>query len=274
MVPETDAPSTLIDRWMLANLSKTIVEVTESMDAYLFDKGLKTIRDFAWSVMADEYLEFIKGRLYSEDPLRAGAIYTLKTTLDALCTVLSPYVPFFAQECYHHLSGGKRIIDHPWTTFTYMDEDALRDGDLIVKIVSLLRKYKHDSGLALNAPLGNVTIYTPSHDIDDSGDLGRTMNAVVFWKAEEPALEKTVGDVVFNKGVVGKNLRNKAGAFMTAVNALSDADKITPPVSIIVDGEEISVPEGAWSTSYIYSVSGESVDVIMLDDVMITIKRT
>ncbi len=83
-----------------------------------------------------------------------------------------------------------------------------------------------------------------------------------------------VGEVVFNKGVVGKTLRNKAGAFMAAVNALSDAEKITPPKSILVEGEEISVPEGTWTTSYIYSVSGESVDVIMLDDVMITVKRT
>ena len=206
-VPETNAPSALMDRWMLANLSKTVSDVTGAMDAYLFDKGLKSIRDFAWNVMADEYLEFVKGRLYSEDASRAGAVYTLKTTLDSLCTMLSPYIPFFAQECYSHLSGGKRIIDHPWTTFSYEDEEALRDGDLVIGIVSVLRKYKHDAGLALNAPLGDVTIYTPSHDIDDSGDLGRTMNAKVTWKAEEPALEKKVGEVAFNKGVVGKTDR-------------------------------------------------------------------
>ncbi|MCK9314445.1 MAG: class I tRNA ligase family protein, partial [Methanocorpusculum sp.] len=237
-------------------------------------KGLKAIRDFAWNVMADEYLEFVKGRLYSEDSSRAGAIYTLKTTLDSLCTMLSPYIPFFAQECYYHLSGGERIIDHPWTTFSYTDEDALRDGDLIIRIVGVLRKYKHDAGLALNAPLGDVTIYTPSHDIDDSGDLGRTMNAKVTWKAEEPALDKTVGEVAFNKGVVGKTLRGKAGAFMEAVKALPDEDKITPPVSIVIDGEEVPVPENAWTTSYVYSVSGEAVDVIMADDVMITVKRS
>ncbi|MDO5846299.1 MAG: class I tRNA ligase family protein, partial [Methanocorpusculum sp.] len=272
-VPSANAPSTLIDRWMLANLSKTIADVTEAMEAYLFDKGLKIIRDFAWNVMADEYLEFVKGRLYSEDAGRAGAVYTLETTVDAMCTMLSPYIPFFAQECYHHLSGGKRIIDHPWVDFTYDDEAAIRDGDLVVKIAGVLRKYKHDAGLALNAPLGVVTIYTPNHDINDDGDLGRTLNAEVVWKAEEPALEKKIGDVVFNKSVVGKTLRAKAGAFMKAVAALPDADKITPPAVVVADGEEIAVPENAWSVGYVYSVSGEAVDVIMADEVMITIRR-
>lgn len=272
-VAETDAPSTLIDRWMLANLSQTIAETTDAMENYLFDKGLKLIRDFAWNVLANEYLELVKGRLYSTEPDRAGAVYTLQTTMDALCTMLSPYIPFFAQECYHHLSGGKRVIDHPWVDFSYTDANAVRDGELVVKIVGVLRKYKHDAGLALNAPLGEVTIYTPSHDVDDAGDLGRTVNGTVVWKAEEPALEKKVGDVVFNKGVVGKTFRGKAGTFMAAVNALSNADKITPPATILVDGEETAVPEGAWTPSFVYSVSGEAVDVIMVDDVMITVRK-
>jgi valyl-tRNA synthetase len=187
--------------------------------------------------------------------------------------MLSPYIPFFAQECYNHLSGGKRIIDHPWTDFTYTDVDALHDGNLVVEIVGVLRKYKHDAGFALNAPIGEVTIYTPSHNISDAGDIGRTINGTVVWKAEEPDLEKKVGDVVFNKGIVGKTLRSKASAFMMAVNALSDDEKITPPATIVVDSEEIVVPYNAWNTSFVYSVSGEAVDVLMADDVTITIKK-
>ncbi len=272
-IPKTDKPSTLIDRWMLANLSNTISDVTDAMEAYLFDKGLKIIRDFAWNIMADEYLEFVKGRLYSEDPKRAGAVFTLETTLDAMCTMLSPYIPFFAQECYHHLSNGKRIIDHPWITFHYSDDEAIRDGNLVVKIAGILRKYKHDEGLALNAPLGLVTIYTPAHDIDDDGDLGRTINAEVVWMNEEPTLEKKIGEVIFDKSIVGKTLRSKAGVFMKAVQALPDDQKINPPKTIVADGEEIEVPANAWKVSYTYSVSGQTVDVILDEEATITVKR-
>ncbi|HJJ95948.1 MAG TPA: valine--tRNA ligase [Methanocorpusculum sp.] len=272
-IPKTDKPSTLIDRWMLANLSNTISDVTDAMEAYLFDKGLKIIRDFAWNIMADEYLEFVKGRLYSEDPKRAGAVFTLETTLDAMCTMLSPYIPFFAQECYHHLSNGKRIIDHPWITFHYNDDEAIRDGNLVVKIAGILRKYKHDEGLALNAPLGLVTIYTPAHNIDDDGDLGRTINADVVWMNEEPTLEKKIGEVIFDKSIVGKTLRSKAGVFMKAVQALPDDQKINPPKTIVADGEEIEVPANAWKVSYTYSVSGQTVDVILDEEATITVKR-
>lgn len=272
-IPKTDKPSTLIDRWMLANLSNTISDVTDAMEAYLFDKGLKIIRDFAWNIMADEYLEFVKGRLYSEDPKRAGAVFTLETTLDAMCTMLSPYIPFFAQECYHHLSNGKRIIDHPWITFHYNDDEAIRDGNLVVKIAGILRKYKHDEGLALNAPLGLVTIYTPAHNIDDDGDLGRTINADVVWMNEEPTLEKKIGEVIFDKSIVGKTLRSKAGVFMKAVQALPDDQKINPPKIIVADGEEIEVPANAWKVSYTYSVSGQTVDVILDEEATITVKR-
>jgi valyl-tRNA synthetase len=272
-LPDVNAPSTLVDRWMLANLSRTIAEVTNAMENYLFDKGLKIIRDFAWNVLADEYLELVKGRLYSTESDRASAVYTLRTTMDALCTMLSPYIPFFAQECYHHLSGGRKIIDRQWVDFTYTDTDAVYEGNLVVEIVGVLRKYKHDTGLALNAPIGDVIIYTPSHNIDDAGDIGRTINGTVIWKAEKPDLERKVGDVVFNKSIIGKTLRGKAGAFMVAVNALSVEEKNTPPATIMVDDEEITVPYDAWTTSFVYSVSGEAVDVLMVDDVTITIKK-
>lgn len=273
-VTKTNAPATLIDRWMLANLSDTIHEVSEAMNAYLFDKGLKLIRDFTWNILADEYLEFVKGRLYSEDATRAGAVYTLETTIDALCTMLSPYIPFFAQECYHHFSGGKRIIDHPWVSFTFTDDTAKTDGNLVIKIAGILRKYKHDAGLALNAPLGDVAIYTPNRIIDDNGDLGRTVNANIHWSANEPELEKKIGNVVFNKSIVGKTLRAKAGLFMKAVESLSETDKLNPPKSITLsNGESIDVPENAWKVSYTYSVSGQMVDVILDEEATITVKR-
>jgi valyl-tRNA synthetase len=272
-VPAGTGPSALADRWMLAQLSAAVAGVTGAMESYLFDKGLKIIREFAWDIFADEYLELVKGRLYSEEAGRAGAVYTLQTAVEALCTMLAPYIPFFSQECYHHLTGGGQIIDQPWTTFSFEDEDAVRDGNLLVEILRSLRKYKTDAGLALNAPLGGVTVYTGSRNIDDGGDLGRTMNAPVIWKAEEPALEKKIGEVVFNKSVVGKTFRGKAGAFMAAVRQLSDEEKIVRPASVMVDGENTAVPEDAWTVSYVYSVSGETVDILLVVDCMITIRK-
>ena len=90
-----------------------------------------------------------------------------------------------------------------------------------------MRKYKHDAGLALNAPLGKVTIYAP-HTINDEGDTGRTLNAEVHWRTDVAKLDRVITDIEFNRSVIGPAFRKQAGAFMAAVRALSPAQSGKP----------------------------------------------
>jgi valyl-tRNA synthetase len=265
-------PTELADRWLLSNLSATITEVTEALDAYQFDRGLKAIRDFAWSILADNYLELVKGRLYGDTPSRAGAVYTLKVTLEALCGMLAPYIPFFASECYYHLTGN-RIIDQSWPDLLLHDTAAIRDGDLLVSVVALLRKYKHDAGLALNAPLGHVTIYTPHMTIDDGGDAGRTTNAEIEWRSEEPHLDRIISDITFNMGIIGPTFRKEAGAVMQAIRSLPAESLAGGISSVQINGSEVTVPEGAFSPVYAYAIEGEKVEILMLGDVVLAIHK-
>ncbi len=34
------------------------------MDEYRFDAALRTVREFVWHSLADDYVELVKGRLY------------------------------------------------------------------------------------------------------------------------------------------------------------------------------------------------------------------
>ncbi|HJJ56489.1 MAG TPA: valine--tRNA ligase, partial [Methanocorpusculum sp.] len=172
------------------------------------------------------------------------------------------------------LTDGKRVIDQQWVEFKYTDNNALKYGDLIVNLTRTIRKYKHDSSMALNAKLGDITIYAPSIPIQvDVEDLNTTLNGNVIWKSEDPKLEKKITGVIFNKSEIGKTFRKKASAFMNAVNALHDSDKINPPKTINVDGDIMNVPENAWTLSFGYTVSGDTVDVILMDNITITIKK-
>ena len=130
------------------------------MENYEFDEALKGIREFAWDVLADNYIELAKGRFYSEGASRKSACRVLYTAYDALCRMLAPFVPYFAEECYSYLNKGS-VHKQPWVAFTYDDAAARAEGDLLVNVVAGVRKYKHDNGLALNAPLGKVTVYPP-----------------------------------------------------------------------------------------------------------------
>jgi valyl-tRNA synthetase len=261
----------LADRWLLVRLSDTVEAVSSAMEAYQFDVALKAIREFAWDVLADNYIELVKGRLYQEDASRKSACLVLHTAFDALCRLLAPFTPYFAEECYSYLKG-ESVHKQPWVSFTYDDEAARREGNMIVQVVAEVRKYKHDNGLALNAPLGKVTIYAP-HTVDDEGDTGRTLNADVHWRTDVAKLDRVITDVDFNRSVVGKTFRKDAQAFMAAVKALSPAELEKTPKTIKVNGADIDIPESAFTPKFSYMEEGAKVDVLTVGDVIVTIAK-
>lgn len=268
---QEDAPVTaLADRWVLARLSATIKEVSEALESYQFDKGMKAIREFAWDVLADNYIEIVKGRLYSDKPERDGACVAIQQSLDAICRMLAPFTPYFAEEIWSSFGEGS-VHQQPWVNFTYNDAEALMAGEILVQVTAEVRRYKHDKGLALNAPLGAVTIYT-TIPVDDAGDGNFALNAQVAWKVGMPELKQVVSGVKFDMGIIGPHLRGKAKAFMQAVEAMPPDQLLSLPPAITVDGEEIPVPDGSVLPQLTYTVAGASVDLIPVrDDLVITI---
>ncbi|MDO8874152.1 MAG: valine--tRNA ligase [Methanoregula sp.] len=262
----------LADRWLLVRLSDTVEQVSNALESYQFDVALKAIREFAWEVLADNYIELVKGRLYKDDNSRKGACLALHTAFDALCRLLAPFTPYFAEECYSHLSPGKSVHKQPWVAFTYDDDAARIEGDLLVQVVAEVRKYKHDTGLALNAPLGKVTIYA-QQTVNDEGDTGRTLNAEVHWRTDAAKLDRVITDIDFNRSVIGPAFRKQAGAFMAAIKALSPEQLANPPKTITLEGSEVTVPENAFTPKYSYMEEGAQVDVITVGDVILTIAK-
>jgi valyl-tRNA synthetase len=242
------------------------------MEAYQFDVALKGIREFAWDILADNYIELVKGRLYANDESRKSACLVLHTAFDALCRMLAPFTPYFAEECFSYFGKGS-VHRQSWATFTYEDDVAREEGDLLAKIVAEIRKYKHDNGLALNAPLGRVTIHS-AHTITDEGDTGRALNAEIHWKTDAAHLDKAVTGIEFNRSVVGPSFRKQAGAFMDAVRKFSEEQLANPPKTIILDGEEVEIPPTAFSLKYSYMEEGARVDVVTIGDVIVTIARS
>ena len=187
--------------------------------------------------------------------------------------MLAPFTPYFAEECYSHLNKGASVHKQPWVSFTYEDEAARIEGNLLVEIVAEVRKYKHDTGQALNAPLGKVTIYTP-HTIDDTGDTGRTLNADVHWRTDRAKLERVISDINFNRAVIGPAFRKQAQAFMNAIKALPPHQLENSPKTIILEGSEVVIPGDSFTPKFSYLEEGEKVDVITVGDVIVTIAKS
>jgi len=271
---DRDAPVTaLADRWLLVRLSDTIQQVNDAMEHYQFDTALKAIREFAWDTLADNYIELVKGRLYSADASRRSALLVLHTAFDALCKMLAPFTPYFAEECYSHLNRSESVHRQPWVSFTYEDASARCEGDILAEIVAEVRKFKHDSGLALNASLGRITIYTP-HTIHDEGDTGRTLNADVYWRSDAVKLDREVTGIEFNRAVIGPSFRKQATAFMNAITALPPHQLENPPKTILLENVEVRIPENSFSPKFSYLEEGAKVDVVTVRDVIVTIGKS
>ncbi|MFM9069116.1 MAG: class I tRNA ligase family protein, partial [Planctomycetota bacterium] len=110
-------------------------QVTVDLEHYRFADVARTLYDFAWDEFCSFYVEMAKGRL--QDPaLRPVAQRVLAYTLDSLCRLLQPIMPFITEEIWGLLNQAApergisdpeplpdRIIMAPWP----VADEARRD---------------------------------------------------------------------------------------------------------------------------------------------------
>ncbi|HEV2582068.1 MAG TPA: valine--tRNA ligase, partial [Ktedonobacteraceae bacterium] len=157
------------DRWLLSNLQHLIVHVTEHFRQYDYAAARNEAEGFFWRVLADNYLEFAKERLYDEaHPLREGARYTLYHALLATLKLFAPFFPYVTETIYRELfaasDGSDSIHASPWPTAneTLIDDDAEASGELLIEIATAVRRYKSEASLSLGAELQRLRLSTGS----------------------------------------------------------------------------------------------------------------
>jgi len=203
----------VVDRWLLSKLSRLVSAVTDSMENFQFDEAMKSIRSFAWYILADNYIELVKSRLYghgrsSSITGKESARYALYQTLKTLSLLLAPFIPFFAEEMYSYLnynsganmraSANASVHRAKWPTPGKIDIDAEAEGDLIAAIVQAVRRYKSERGIALNAPLNEIIIFT--EDKIDIGDIENATATKVELRSDADTLKDKDKDE--NKGTI------------------------------------------------------------------------
>jgi len=173
----------VVDKWLLTKLNKLVLSVTDAMETYKFDEAMKDIRTFAWNVLADDYIELAKSRLYGQpgDEGKESAKYALYMTLETLSKLLAPFIPFYAEEMYSYIEPRKSVHKEHWPEVKQdmIDVEAEMKGDVIADIVRAVRRYKSEQGIPLNAPLGKLEIYVEDLDIGDIENA--TATKVELW---------------------------------------------------------------------------------------------
>ena len=145
------------DRWVLAEMNKTIAETRKNLDKYFNYNARAAIDTFFWDIFCDQYLEFIKDRFWSPEKYSAesklSAQWTLWEVLRAIIGLYAPFIPFITEELwqkiYKDVEGGETLH-----LTAYPDVDAARETD-VSEMQIALDILKNVRGLRTERKIGN-----------------------------------------------------------------------------------------------------------------------
>ena len=216
------------DRWLLSELTRVADEVETEMEDYRFDAALRTLREFAWEALADDYVELVKGRLYNGRPgERAAAEKTIYTTVTSVVRMLSVFSPHVTEEIWTHLPGTEGSVHNAaWPDVDMLDEDAEVAGRHIAETASEVRRWKSENGMPLNEDLDRVELYfEPGEDGTlDTYDLSEAVNAPLKLVEGRPDVELVPVEADSDESEIGPEFRSEADAVMQAVDDTDPAE--------------------------------------------------
>ncbi|HEU5098580.1 MAG TPA: class I tRNA ligase family protein, partial [Roseiflexaceae bacterium] len=160
------------DRALLSWLQRLIIRATESFQGYDYAAAGQATERFFWGTLCDNYLEWVKGRLYdgsSEE--RHAAQATLHQALLATLKLFAPILPHITEEIFQRLYGGTANADTkssgfnsihssawPRADHALIDEPAERAGAALLAITGAARRFKSSRKLGLGAELAHIAI--------------------------------------------------------------------------------------------------------------------
>jgi valyl-tRNA synthetase len=124
---------------MQSRLSIAVENVRNAIDSYKFDEAAKSLFNFVWNEYCDWGIEYSKAS--KESIVELGAIF--KETLK----MVSPFMPFIADNLYHKLSGttledGESLMINSFPKDIKRDIEAEELFNLIQEAITSLRRAK------------------------------------------------------------------------------------------------------------------------------------
>jgi valyl-tRNA synthetase len=153
----------LEDKWILDNLNKTIVKVTKYFDLYQYSKARDQIDIFFWHYFCDNYLEFVKHRLYQDIPDKVCKTVLYKVLL-SIIKMYAPILPFITEEIYHlyfnkfenkksiHISEWPKVINFK------LEEEEKTEFNKVIEVIKEIRKYKSENQISLGKEIEEFKI--------------------------------------------------------------------------------------------------------------------
>ena len=160
-----------LDRWILSELQLTIREVTNGLEHYDSVKPAAAVQEFLEN-LSNWYLRRSRERIWKPelDNDKLAAYLTLYECLTTLITLLSPFLPFIAEELYQNLvrsvneqaALSVHLCDWPRVNEELIDEQLTSETHLVMRIVGLGRSAREKAQIKVRQPLNALYVRVPS----------------------------------------------------------------------------------------------------------------
>ena len=167
--PSQQSDLRLLDQWILNKTEKLTRRVTEAFEKCQFNIAVEEIRNFTWHIFCDQYLEAVKDKLYKPElygeETRKATQFTLCTVLYRIIQLLAPITPHITEEIYQTMYaeniGQKSLQLTPWPApeTEKINEETEKKGDLVMAVITEIRREKAEKKKPLNALIKRVKIY-------------------------------------------------------------------------------------------------------------------
>ncbi|MHB1159661.1 MAG: isoleucine--tRNA ligase [Chloroflexota bacterium] len=160
-----------LDRWLISRLHQTVLEVTARLDEHDAAAATRAIDGFVED-LSNWYLRRGRRRYWKseEDVDKIGAYLTLYEALATVVRLMAPFTPFLAETIYQNMA---RSVDPaapesvhlcPWPVAdpTAIDRDLLEGMEVALRLVSLGRAARNQSGIKVRQPLATLRVAAPS----------------------------------------------------------------------------------------------------------------
>jgi len=188
-----------LDKMILSELNKLIGECRkgyEEMNAFI---SANAIRNFAWNIFADHYIEAAKSRAYNREgkfdvKLQRGAWYTLHKCLETILKLLAPICPFITEAIWLELYSNESIHIQ-----TFPEEKPEWESELnkllsrFMAFNNVIWRYKKEKGFALSQNLPNV-VYAPK-ELEPFKDDLMAMHRIAHLRFEEPEEKEEIQEL-------------------------------------------------------------------------------
>ena len=162
-----------MDRWIVSELNRSVMEVTRSMDGYDLTSATRRMQEFVDS-LSNWYVRRNRRRFWkSESDADTLAAYNaLYRCLVTLCQLLAPFAPFVSEEVYQNLCRSVdsqaresvHLSDFPVADEAEIDDRLNADVELAMKISSLGRAARAKAGIKIRQPLANAVVRVVSEE--------------------------------------------------------------------------------------------------------------